>query len=149
MPDNFKDHTMYLHITPTRFIADVQKEFNDKFPFLKLEFFQKRPSAPGLPLKKIIVLNQSLKDIQPGIHDDSTVEIRENMKVEDLENIFKDQLGLIIQVFRRSGNVWLETTMTDKWTLDHQNEHGKEISAVDIKTLPNDENYDLNKDADH
>ena len=39
------------------------------------------------------------------------------------------------QLFRRSGNLWLDTTITDLWTLQRQNEHVREIST-DKRLLP-------------
>ena len=66
----------------------------------------------------------------------------------ELEKIFKDQFGLAVQVFRKSGNLWLETTMTDNWTLQQQNNHGKEISAGNNKNNVTTD-FDLNRDADH
>ena len=51
------------------------------------------------------------------------------MTVGELENIFKDQFGANVQVSRKSGSLWLETTLTDKWTLLQQNEQGKELST--------------------
>jgi hypothetical protein len=37
--------------------------------------------------------------------------------------------GLSVQVFRKSGNVWLETSATDNWTLRQQNNEGAELST--------------------
>jgi hypothetical protein len=37
--------------------------------------------------------------------------------------------GVPVQILRKSGKIWLETTMTDHWTLLQQNQHGEEISA--------------------
>jgi len=50
------------------------------------------------------------------------------MKVSELEKIFLEDYGLNVQVFRNSGRVWLETTMTDDWTLAEQNRQGEELS---------------------
>ena len=65
------------------------------------------------------------------------------------EKIFKDQFSLAVQVFRRSGNLWLETTMTDNWTLRQQNEHGREISTDNKKNDLGKDDYELSRDADH
>jgi hypothetical protein len=46
-----------------------------------------------------------------------------------LEKVFQDNLGLYVQVFRKSGKVWLETTATDNWSLFKQNEEGQELSV--------------------
>jgi len=44
-----------------------------------------------------------------------------------LEDQFEN-IGLIAEVFRRSGNVWIETILTNNWTLGQQNPEGGEIS---------------------
>jgi len=85
------------------------------------------------------------RDIQKG-----DLLIEETMSVADLEKAFKDQFGLMAQVFRRSGNIWLETSITDKWSLKQQNELGKEITLdrnANEKAKQEDD-YDLNRDAD-
>jgi hypothetical protein len=50
------------------------------------------------------------------------------MSVKQLEKNFSEKCLLNVQVQRRSGNVWLETTITDNWSLEHQNDHGREIT---------------------
>jgi hypothetical protein len=32
------------------------------------------------------------------------------------------------QVYRKSGKIWLETTVTDSWTLEEQNKQGESLS---------------------
>lgn len=140
--------TMQLHIAPDRLISDIQKEFNKMFPFLKIEFFNNRSfSRSGFSAQQIISQNRKIGDTQLAIKD-GNIEIAEQMKVNELENIFKDQFSLAAQVFRKSGNIWLETTMTDNWTLQQQNNHGKEISTGKSNDQKADD-YDLNRDADH
>jgi hypothetical protein len=34
-----------------------------------------------------------------------------------------------VQVFRKSGNVWLETSATDAWSLKQQNQEGMDLST--------------------
>lgn len=139
---------MQLHIAPDRLISDIQKEFNKMFPFLKIEFFNNRSfSRSGFSAQQIISQNRKIGDTQLAIKD-GNIEIAEQMKVNELENIFKDQFSLAAQVFRKSGNIWLETTMTDNWTLQQQNNHGKEISTGKSNDQKADD-YDLNRDADH
>ena len=139
---------MLLHITSGRVISEIQKEFNRIFPFLKIEFFNNRSlQRTGFSVQQIIPHYRKIGEGLPSIKD-GDIEITEDMKVNMLEKQFKDQFGLAVQVFRKSGNLWLETTMTDNWTLQQQNNHGREISTVkSIKPAPDD--YDLNRDADH
>lgn len=54
--------------------------------------------------------------------------LSDELTVAGLEKLFVETYGLNAQVFRKSGNVWLETTMTDNWTLKQQNDHGRELS---------------------
>jgi hypothetical protein len=69
------------------------------------------------------------------------------MTVTDFENALMDQFGLSAQVFRRSGNLWLETTITDYWTLKQQNEHGREITIGRNQPDNLDKlDYELNRD---
>jgi len=140
--------TMHLHIAPNRLISEVQKEFNRLFPFLKIEFFNSRlVQRSGFSAQQIIPQNRKIGDNQAQITD-GDIEIREEMKVNELEKLFKEKFSLAVQVFRKSGNLWLETTMTDNWTLQQQNEHGREISTGNVKGEAPDD-YDLNRDADH
>ena len=139
--------TMNLHIAPNRLISEIQEEFNKFFPFLKLEFFNNKLSKTGFSAKQILPHTKKIGDSQVVISD-GNIEIDEKMKVNELEKILKDQFSLAAQVFRKSGNLWLETTMTDNWTLHQQNNHGREISTEKIIAIKADD-YDLNRDADY
>lgn len=137
---------MNLHIAPERLISEIQKDFNCAFPFLKIEFFNNKSfSRSEFSVKQIIPHNRKLGDGNLSLKD-GTIEIEEDMKVNELENLFRDKFNLAVQVFRKSGNLWLETTMTDSWTLLQQNNHGREITNGKDKELPPDD-YDINRDA--
>lgn len=139
---------MLLHIAPNRFLRDVQAEFNKAYPFLKLEFFTGKP-RPYSALAGSVMLSGNKKigesQLKPA---EGYIEINKQMKVVDLENIFRDQFKLAAQVFRKSGNLWMETTITDNWTLEQQNKHGREISTT-VGGREEADDYDLNRDADH
>ena len=140
---------MHLRIAPNRLISDLQKDFNNAFPFLKIEFFQNRnPQLPAFTIRQILPHNKRIVDGQTAVTD-GDIEVNSQMKVKELEKIFKDQFSLVAHVFRRSGNLWLETTMTDDWTLGQQNEHGREISTDTKTDTSGDNDYELNRDADH
>jgi hypothetical protein len=139
---------MRLHIGPGDLIGDIQKEFNAVFPFLKIEFFNTKSfSRPDFSAHQIIPPNKKIGDNQLAVAD-GDIDIDEQMKVRDLEKKIKDQFNLTIRVFRKSGNLWLETTMTDNWTLQQQNNHGREISTG-RNTNKIEDDYDLTRDADH
>jgi hypothetical protein len=69
-----------------------------------------------------------VENITPSMHE-GAIQLSDNMTVSNLEDTFSDRFGLQVQVFRKSGNLWLETTKTDAWTLKVQNDHGREISS--------------------
>ncbi len=139
---------MLLKITPNRLISEIQKEFNKAFPFLKLEFFKNKSfSRSDFSAKQLIPATRKISDSHTT-NTDGDIEIKEEMKVNELEKIFKEQFCLAVQVFRKSGTVWLETTMTDNWTLLQQNNHGRELSIGKTASDKADD-YDLNRDADH
>jgi len=137
---------MHLHIAPNRLISEVQKDFNNMFPFLKIEFFNNKSlSRSEFSAKQIIPPTRKVGDGQLALKEGEIV-IEEEMKVNELENKLKDQFNLAVQVFRKSGNLWLETTMTDNWTLLQQNNHGREITTGK-KTIDKSDEYDLNRDS--
>ena len=137
---------MHLHITPKSKISDIQNEFNRLFPFLKIEFFNNKSFArSNFSASHLIPHHRKIGECQLGI-EDTAIELENEMKVSDLEKIFKEQFSLAVKVLRKSGNLWLETTMTDNWSLQQQNNHGRELSTGRV-SKPDIEDYDLNRDA--
>lgn len=119
---------MLLVISKERTIRDVQMDFSGQFPFLKLEFYKRDNADPALPVKKHLPHSIALK--QAGLKESGVLEIQNETTVVALEKKFFSDFGLDVQVLRKSGMLWLETTVTDKWTLEKQNEHGREISLT-------------------
>lgn len=120
---------MHLYIEANRLIGDIQNEFNKMFPFLKIEFFKNKSLLRSdFSSNQIIPHNRKIGEGQLAMKD-GEIEIDKEMKVIELEKHFRDQFNLSVQVFRKSGNLWLETTMTDNWTLQQQNNHGRELST--------------------
>lgn len=123
---------MKITINDRRKIFAIQKDFTAAFPYLKLEFFSKPHSVGGGSPKKIMTPNSKTLGECRTIHNTGTITIIPGMTVSDLEQNFKDVYGLSVQIFRKSGKVWLETTVTDGWTLEEQNRQGEELSRVVI-----------------
>ncbi len=111
-------------------IIDLQQEFNKEFPYLRLEFFQRAHANRGMSVKKDMLDPGLYLKHCHGKQSYGAVVLREDMKVSDLEELFKNVFGLYAQVFRKSGRSWIETTVTDDWTLQHQNEEGRELSML-------------------
>jgi len=117
---------MKLAITEQKKIGDIQAEFNRHYPYLKLEFFW--GTGKKDEYHRLNDATLKLENITPSMHE-GAINLSDNMTVSTLEDTFSARFGLQVQVFRKSGNIWLETTKTDDWTLKLQNEHGREISS--------------------
>lgn len=118
---------MLLHLSRDKKISDVQQAFSDEYPYLKLEFSQPVPGGPAPVATKRLPGTTTLKEA--GLSIDGVIDIQDDMTVSALEQILYYEFGLNGQVSRQSGKLWLETRMTDKWTLEKQNEHGRELTA--------------------
>ncbi|MBK6524240.1 MAG: hypothetical protein IPG07_01010 [Crocinitomicaceae bacterium] len=68
----------------------------------------------------------TLKEIRKN-HTAGELSIDGHQKTSTFENNFHDHFGVTVQVFRRSGNLWLQTTTTDEWSLAHQEKTGQEF----------------------
>ena len=123
-------------IGKTNSVKEIQDHFSGLFPFLRINFFKNRKSGSGLTGQSVILFSPEsyLKDINPGITN-GELAIRESMSVWELENEFFEKFGLSVQVLRRSGNLWLDTSRTNSWTLMEQDEIGREISPEQKSNL--------------
>jgi hypothetical protein len=120
---------MKILINDKRKIFAIQEAFTQAFPYLKLEFFAKGHTPGAGSAKKFIKHASKTLGECRTIHKRGSITITGNMTVGDLEQHFADVYGLGVQVFRKSGNVWLETTVTDGWTLETQNKQGESLSS--------------------
>jgi hypothetical protein len=119
---------MKIQISDNRKIMAIQDEFNRMFPYLKLEFFSKPHKPGGQSPKNLIEHNSKTLAECRVIHKEGDLVITPTMTVIDLEQSFYNNYGLSAHVFRKSGRVWLETTVTDGWTLEEQNREGEALS---------------------
>ena len=128
----------YLNVRKDKTVYELQEDFNKAFPFLKIELYKNTNRRTGSTRGQI---QKSTSLGKAGIKNEGTLRIPDSMTVAELENIFKNTDGTTAQVSRKSGSLWLETTMTDSWTLRQQNEHGRELSMPAPKNASDNE-YD-------
>lgn len=119
---------MEIIINKNEKLKDIQQQFQEHYPFLKIEFYKKaheegQGSAPKTHLDNNLTIGEVQKTNKEGL-----LHIRAITKVAELENDLVEQFGLSAQVFRKSGNVWLQTTKTDDWTLAEQNAAAAEMN---------------------
>ncbi len=116
-----------ISIKPTRTIADLQDDFNRVYPYLRIDFYKAVKSQKQYHAAARLDRQLPLKTC--GIGREGDVVLYDTMTVGELEKSFRDRFGANVQVSRKSGKLWLETTMTDNWTLQQQNDHGRELSG--------------------
>ncbi len=120
---------MEIVINDSKTISELQKQFTKEFPFLKIEFFDTPyDSEQPAPKSKMYAHDRKLSVCRKK-HIDGVIEIEKNITVSKFERELWDTYGLSVQVFRKSGNLWIETSLTDSWTLERQNMEGLEMST--------------------
>ncbi len=117
---------MEIIIDQTKKLSDIQTEFCKRFPYLKIEFYNHTHAVgEGSRKENTIDAHLSIEEVQIkkalGV-----LKINGLMTVAELEGGFANTFGLSVQVFRKSGSIWLQTTVTDHWTLAEQNQKAME-----------------------
>lgn len=121
---------MLIHVNSNSLVKDLKKQFHDFFPFLKIEFFNKEHSFGQSTHKSNMYFNdKKVFEINPNIKENIII-FNKDTTVFELEKKFNDDLGLNVQVFRKSGTVYIETSLTDSWTLDKQNTEGELLQQL-------------------
>ncbi len=116
-------------------VKDVFNQFNQVFPFLRLEFYKSaHEDSEGSKIEDQVSHDTLIKDLNPDINE-TIFEIDSQMSVADFEKMMRQNFGLNVQVFRKSASIWLQTTATDAWSLEKQNGKG-ERSIVDYDIQP-------------
>lgn len=115
-----------MQITDNKLIQDLQKDFNALFPYLKIEFFS--VVSKGKESSKILAPEQSISRSRKQ-REEGILLLNANMTVAAFEKEMWERFGLLVQVFRQSGKMWIETSLTDSWTLERQNAEGYELSG--------------------
>ncbi|MBK8670695.1 MAG: hypothetical protein IPN89_15090 [Saprospiraceae bacterium] len=103
-----------------------------------MEFYKNiHGASEGSPMAEQISHSTLLIDINPDLKETEFI-IDGDKTVADFEKMMKDKFKLNVQVFRKSSEIWLQTTATDHWSLNKQNGKGQrslidyEIEPVDI-----------------
>jgi len=122
-------------ITDLKTIKEVQQEFNSKYPFLKIEFYKEaHTTKEGSPDSMKWGSEESIESIRK-VHNSGDLSIKDDQKISELETNFLEQYGLSAQVFYKSGNLWLQTTATDEWTLKQQNDRAESFTKFQEKNI--------------
>lgn len=122
-----------LIIRQDRTLAEIKEDFSREYPYLKLEFFRVlHHEGQGSPLKDLFPDHLKVAQCRTKVNE-GMIHVTPALTVADLEDFLADIYGLSAQVFRRSGEQWLETIVTDNWTLEEQNRRGEEYAELTLR----------------
>lgn len=131
---------MKIIFTQDSVLNDLNQQFQKYYKFLKLQFYSNNVSADH----NKEIPGDAIKDLSITVHDlihgriEATIDMSENCQVKAFEKSWFDTAGIWCQVFRKSGNVWLQTTVTDDMSLKEVNSFGEEMSTSIEKPEPDD-----------
>lgn len=118
---------MYLlHITNKTSIKDIQNEFNNRYPSLWLAFYLTPKNKVSFMFDTGIDPEKKLKEFcNSGTFE--PINISEVRTVCEVKTDIKKRCGLEVHILRKCGNLWVDTTLTEDWTLAYQNSEGAQF----------------------
>jgi hypothetical protein len=119
---------MKLNVSGNTQLSDIRAYIRDKFQYLDIAFFESEHHH-GEGNMVADKLPYSMTAAEAGdLEKRGTLELDSNTLVGDLEAAFHKQFGLHTQILRKSGDVWLQTTTSDNYTLTDLNNSAKEAA---------------------
>ena len=113
-------------LTPSAQTTDIQNAFSEKYSLLKIKFYTSaHQEYEGSRITEEVTENKALNDLNSSIAK-GDIDISGSVTAKVLESEFEKKYGLHIQVFRKSGDTWLQTSKTDHWTLDKHQQKASE-----------------------
>lgn len=109
-----------LQIETGKQIKQIQAAFSTHYPYLKIELIK-----PQAGKAEAMQGNEVIATVPVA-----TINMDNQQTVARLEQEFLEKAGLKIKVYRKFCNVWIETTLTNDWTLEQQNTEGKLLSEL-------------------
>lgn len=131
---------MNISLQPQHTLAEARSAFRAHYPLLSLRFF--KPSASGSSDAPHWLRNDELTLNEAfGMVVDLPIHLHNNLTVSELEQVLAGA-GLVAQVFRSNGKVWIETKETDHLTLGQQQSLAEEMHQSIPDANPSDIDYD-------
>ncbi len=119
---------MELPVSKNTTIREVKEQFSRYFPYLKLEFFAYRHHTnDDSHLNKEVYKGRYAEETSEFFKE-GVICFSASTTVAELELEFQIEMGLFARVFRKSGEMWMDTTQTNHLTLGKQNSMGDGLS---------------------
>lgn len=115
---------MKLQIDSGTTYREIARFFHEQFPYLQLRFFRQPHKAGEGSARADMIADLNDTCNVSGIH---VFEANAEQTAGELESWFSNSMDIHIQVFRKSGSVWLETVNSgDSLSLAELNAKGRE-----------------------
>ena len=110
-----------MEIAPTDRLIDIIDRFQQRYPLLGLRFYRSGHQSGQASAQRDAIEDEDilLSELNPKL-EGGELPLDEQTTVEKLEADFDRCFGLHVQVFRKAGKSWIQTTNTDNWTLARQ-----------------------------
>lgn len=120
---------MKFIIRSSQNIQEVQQDFRQIFSHLRPEFYQhQHADLAGNPKKEQYLHHVQMQEL--GVPAEGlSLELEENMRTSDFEQMMESSFGLHVQIFRLQKGTWLQTTSSDHLSLGEQNKRGVEADT--------------------
>ena len=113
-----------MTITKSTTLSEIQDVFHVVFPHLKIAFYASpHASGEGSGAREQLADTKTVGQLT-DLREPVAIDLDGDMKISTFEQEMVKRCGLNVQVFRRSANLWLQTTRTDNWTLHEANRKG-------------------------
>ena len=110
-------------------VGDFQKEFNSIFPFLKIELYKPSTGQQNDVGPKSMSLLNPRDKIGNSL---KRIDITSLTTVSQLKIMLLEKLGISSFIYRKSGSMWIETSLTEDWSLERQNHEAEQMSSNSI-----------------
>lgn len=122
---------MFLQITDSMTIGEVQDRFNECFPFLDIAFYSKPHDLYEGSDKKYLYSNKIRISNIRHKHVNGVVEIKSWDTIATVEKKMKDIFDLNAQIFRYDAiGCWIQTTHSDDLTLKQLSQFAADSLSV-------------------
>lgn len=121
---------MIFDMNDHRTLGEIREAFSRRFPFLAIEFPNRPVKGKKIaPHKHLHPPDTTVGGISMAGHP-GFLEIYPRLKVKDVEEVFKKDFGITVQVLRNMHGAWVLTSDRDHLTLDEENEIAARSQAV-------------------
>ncbi len=112
---------MSMTVNPNTTVNELMCQFAEHFPFLRLALYEGVGNKKRAATENDFALKNGTSSVE--------VIFESTTKVRDFIDYLEKLLGWKVQILRSSGKLYIETSVTDQWTLDRQNQEGAELSS--------------------